>query len=109
MIYQLLAQIPPAPSGIPKALSGTSPEGFKKVIQLGFNFTFIIAVFLALVFLILGGIEWITSGGDSNKVSSAKKKITYAVVGLILAMSALMIVNFVTRAIGADPNILFKF
>ena len=49
--------------------------------------------------LIWGGIRYVLSGGDSGAVSSAKKTILYAVVGLIVAILAYAIVNFVITTI----------
>ena len=54
---------------------------------------------LAVIILILGGIRYILSGGHSGAVSSAKKTILYAVVGLIVAILAYAIVNFVITTI----------
>lgn len=54
---------------------------------------------LAVIMLIWGGIRYVLSGGDSGAVSSAKKTIIYAVVGLIVAILAYAIVNFVITTI----------
>lgn len=54
---------------------------------------------LAVIMLIWGGIRYVLSGGDSDAVSSAKKTILYAVVGLIVAILAYAIVNFVITTI----------
>lgn len=45
--------------------------------------------------LIWGGILYTTSSGDSNKVTTAKNTIMYAVIGLVVAIFAYAIVNFV--------------
>lgn len=50
---------------------------------------------LSVIMLIWGGIRYVLSGGDSGAVSSAKKTILYAVVGLVVAILAFAIVNFV--------------
>ena len=54
---------------------------------------------LAVIMLIWGGIRYVLAGGDSGAVSSAKKTILYAVVGLIVAILAYAIVNFVITTI----------
>ena len=54
---------------------------------------------LAVIMLIWGGIRYVLSGGDSGAVSSAKKTILYAVVGVIVAILAYAIVNFVITTI----------
>ncbi len=50
---------------------------------------------LAVVFIIYGGIKYATSAGDSAKVTSAKNTIMYSVIGLIIAILAYAIVQFV--------------
>jgi hypothetical protein len=50
---------------------------------------------VAVIMLIIGGIRYTVSGGDSGAVTSAKNTILYAVVGIIVAVLAYAIVNFV--------------
>ncbi|MFZ1484402.1 MAG: pilin [Candidatus Saccharimonadales bacterium] len=49
----------------------------------------------AVLMIIYGGFRYITSGGDSGKVSSAKNTIIYAVIGLVIVALAQFIVKFV--------------
>ncbi len=55
---------------------------------------------ISVVMLIIGGIRYVISGGDSKKVTDAKNTIMYAIIGLIIAILAYAIVNFVITAIG---------
>ena len=55
---------------------------------------------LSVIMMVWGGIKYTTSAGDSNKVTSAKNTIIYAVIGLIIAIMAYAIVNFVIGQIG---------
>jgi heme/copper-type cytochrome/quinol oxidase subunit 2 len=57
-------------------------------------FSWIVGV-VAVIFVIFGGFKYITSAGDSNKVSSAKSTIIYALVGLVIVALAQIIVVFV--------------
>ena len=50
---------------------------------------------LSVIMLIWGGILYTTSSGESNKVTTAKNTIMYAVIGLVVAIFAYAIVNFV--------------
>lgn len=45
---------------------------------------FIVAAIMTLFFLIMGAINWISSGGDRGKVEEARNKITAAVIGLLI-------------------------
>lgn len=57
-------------------------------------FSWIVGV-VAVIMIIVAGFKYITSGGDSGKVTSAKNTILYAVVGLIIVALAQAIVFFV--------------
>jgi hypothetical protein len=50
---------------------------------------------VAVLMMIIGGFKFITSGGDSNKVASARNTIIYALVGLVVAALAQVLVHFV--------------
>lgn len=50
---------------------------------------------LAVIMIIVGGIRYTISNGDASRVKAAKDTITYAVVGLIVALLSYAIVNFV--------------
>jgi len=50
---------------------------------------------LSVIMLIYGGIRYTVSGGDTKQVTDAKNTILYAVVGIIVAILAYAIVNFV--------------
>lgn len=60
----------------------------------------IAATIIALFFLILGGIRWITSGGDKGKVESARNTIIAAIIGLIIAFLAYFILTVVLGFFG---------
>ena len=50
---------------------------------------------IAVIMIIVGGIKYTVSNGDASRIKSAKDTIMYAVVGLVVAMFAYTIVNFV--------------
>lgn len=62
--------------------------------------------FVSAVFLILSGIKLVTSQGDPKALASAKGKFTWAIVGFILAISAIAIVRLIGNFVGYDllPN-----
>lgn len=53
---------------------------------------------IAVIMIIIGGIRYTTSNGDSGSIKSAKDTILYSVVGLVVAILAYAIVNFVLGA-----------
>lgn len=50
---------------------------------------------ISVIMLVIGGIRYTTSAGDSAAVTSAKNTILYAIVGIIVALLAYAVVNFV--------------
>lgn len=50
---------------------------------------------IAVIMILIGGFQWLTSGGNEEKVASAKKVISAAVIGLIVVLLAWAIVIFV--------------
>jgi len=53
---------------------------------------------IAVVVIVIGGIRYATSNGDSSSIKAAKDTILYAVIGLVVAILAYAIVNFVVSA-----------
>ena len=55
--------------------------------------------FVAVIVIILGGVQYTTSAGDANKVKKAKDTILYGIIGLVVALLAYAIINFVLSSI----------
>ncbi len=53
---------------------------------------------ISVIMIIIGGLRYVLSGGDSANVSAAKNTILYAIVGIIVSLLAYAAVNFVTGA-----------
>lgn len=58
------------------------------------------AAIAAVIVIIIGAVFYMTSEGDPGKVAKAKNAILYALIGLIISLSAFAIVNFVLSRIG---------
>lgn len=63
---------------------------------------FVLAVIIALAFLIFGGIKWITSGGDSKNVDAARNMIVAALIGLAIVFLSFFILNILLGFFGID-------
>ena len=61
-----------------------------------------IASLVAVVFIIVGGVNYMTSAGDSAKVQKAKSTILYALIGLVVCVLSFAIVNWAIGAIGGS-------
>lgn len=55
---------------------------------------------LGILFLVYGGVRYVTSGGNESDAEEAKKIITYAIWGLFICASAYAIVKTVIKLIG---------
>ncbi len=77
------------------APSATAGTGLSDLIKKIINIFSVIVGVIAVVMIIVGGLKYITSGGDSSNVSGAKNTIIYAIVGLIIVALAQFIVHFV--------------
>ena len=69
------------------------------LVKLVMNTMFYIVGIVSIVMIIYGGMKYTTSSGDPKKVASAKATILYAVIGLIVALFAVAIVQFVSTRI----------
>ena len=84
--------------------SAKLPKGFfsdpNKLITDLVNIAFVIAIILVFFYLIWGGIQWITSGGEKGKTEEARNKITAAVIGLIVLAAAYAILTLTLQLLG---------
>ena len=55
---------------------------------------------VSFVFIVVGGIRYITSTGDASRIQSAKDTLLYAIIGLIVTFLAIPIAAFVIKAAG---------
>lgn len=60
------------------------------------SIVFGIAGGVALIFVIIGGIKFMTSQGDPGALAKARNTIIYALIGLVVCIAAISIVNFVS-------------
>jgi len=68
---------------------------FSSLLQKAINIFSIIVGVIAVIMIIVGGLKYITSGGESSNVSGAKNTIIYAIIGLVVVALAQFIVHFV--------------
>ncbi len=73
-----------------------------EILNRGIAYAIIIAGFLSVVFIFLGGISFILSGGQEDKIKQAVSTIRYAIIGLLVTVMAIVIVGLVGRALGLD-------
>lgn len=85
----------------PSGSSGTEICGaaqqdkFQNILKNVINTMLVVIGIIAVIMIVIGGIKYVVSNGESQQIQSAKNTILYSVIGLILAMAAFPIVNFV--------------
>jgi len=73
-----------------------------KLISSAISVAFIVAGILTFVFLVIGGIEWLTSGGDKTKTEGARNRITAALVGLAIVAASYAIMRLISYFFGVN-------
>ncbi len=73
-----------------------------EIINRAIAYAIIVSAFLSVVFIFFGGISFILSGGQEDKIKQAVSTIRYAIIGLIVTLLAVVIVGFVGRALGLN-------
>jgi TRAP-type C4-dicarboxylate transport system permease small subunit len=81
--------------GTPCATNGATSDKLTALIKLVINIISVVVGVVAVIMIVFGGLKYITSGGESSNVSSAKNTILYAIIGLVVVALAQFIVRFV--------------
>lgn len=64
------------------------------------NFMALIAGVAAVIILLIASIKYITAGGDPKEIESAKNTIIYALVGILIILSAKVLITYVVSKTG---------
>jgi|GEM_PF-3282339 len=88
----------------PSAVSYT--ERIERLISIGLGTVTIVAGVSLLLMLAWGGFEYISGAGDEKAQASAKKTITSALTGLIIAVASMTIATIVLKIFGLDIKAL---
>ncbi len=78
-----------------KTPNGESDTDLPAIIKKITNVLLFLVGAISVIMLIFGGFKYVTSGGAPDKVGAAKNTILYAIIGVIISMTAYAIVNFV--------------
>ncbi len=65
------------------------------IIHLVINIFSLVVGVISVIMIIIGGLKYITSGGDSGNITGAKNTILYAIIGLVVVALAQIVVKFV--------------
>lgn len=104
-IQDAIGTIKPPISTIPEEPT----EAVGSLIGLGIQIFITFAGITVLIMLLLGAYDWITSGGDKEKLSKAQQKITNAVIGIIVIVVVLSVFCVITVDILKISDSCFSF
>jgi len=78
-----------APPGVPSGGSNV----LSNAIGVGIQIFLIVVIITSLLFVLWGGINWIRSEGDAQKIQAARLQIIFAIIGLIVSFIAFGIIG----------------
>lgn len=72
------------------------------IVSGGLTLVLILTTVVFFFILVMGGISWITSGGDEKKVTAARAKITNALIGLAIVFASWAIISLISTLFGIN-------
>lgn len=86
----------------PTGFENLNEISFGGLVGLAISFVLIVAAIAFFFMLVLGGIKWITSGGDKGKTEAARNQITAGLVGLVIVFAAWAILTLIESFFGVS-------
>ena len=99
-IRQVYAQI--TNPALSDSLTSDPASGFAQLLAALWRTIIVIGGMAILVFLAWGGIQWITAGGDKQKVEQSRNRIINAFIGMALLGASVAIMYFIQFLFGID-------
>jgi uncharacterized membrane protein len=88
-------QYPPQPNGLPNAGGGTATTLLLYVI----NVVLSVVGLISVAFLIYGGFQYVTSGGNDEQAEGGKKTIQNSIIGLVIVILSYVIIHVIISAV----------
>lgn len=76
-----------APAGLPK------PGTENTIISNALTIFITAGIIITVIMVIYAGIKWVTSGGDKQKLASARARLTWAIIGLVIILVSFFIIS----------------
>lgn len=80
-------------------IAGQQTTSVDDAVKAAIDILSVVVGVIAVIMIIIGGLKYVTSNGDSNQISSAKNTIIYALIGLVVVAIAQAIVRFVLNKV----------
>lgn len=84
--------------------AGQATETINNIVHSIINILSVVVGVVAVIMIIVGGLRYITSGGNDTSVTGAKNTILYAVIGLVIVALAQIIVHFVLAKVTSSAQ-----
>ena len=81
--------------GLTGSNCGDSGAAVSNAITAAINLLSIVVGLIAIIMIVIAGLKFITSSGDTSKVAGAKNTLIYALIGLVIVSLSQVIVHFV--------------
>jgi len=98
----VLAQINKVNITVPGQFTSVATWDLSRVIGAGINLILVAAGVMAFLYLLIGGIQWLMAGGDKEGTEKARKRITAALIGLVIVFSVFALFALVQAFLGLD-------
>lgn len=85
------------PKGIP---CGGLQQDLIPMIRNAVTLLIVLTIILVIIFIVWAGIQWTASGGDKAKLSAARARLTWAIIGLIIVLGSFFIVSIFSFLFG---------
>lgn len=79
---------------------GSGSQGINNVLNKFIALAYAVAAILFIAMVIYSAIQWITSGGDKEAVGNARKRLTYAIIGIVLLALTFVLANILGNITG---------
>lgn len=112
-IQRSLGNLAPKPSGgyQPPTGPGAPVADITRIVSNIIGIITVIAGVAFIFYFLIGAINWITSGGDTNKAQAARTMIINALLGLVITVIAYPVILVISNLLGIplkDPGELFQ-
>ena len=97
-----------APSGIPQGIRGGLETSGTAFFQTVVNNLIILGSFLALFMVMVAGTQWIMSRGDPERIAAAKRRLFFAIIGLLVMLGAFFVVTVIVTITGGNTEEFFN-
>lgn len=91
-----------------KATDVATIQGFQCLIANSFSVIITVIGLAGFVMFVFGAFQWMLSGNNSKGVETARQSMTYAVIGIVVALSGFIIINLIAEFTGIDAIRTFK-